>query len=434
MGCSSSKAERAVADDPSFIQNLDPPAAAEPINAPTAVTLSPAAAEPRAIDYADPDEIYRLLRPPADGGLVRVKLLNSAWLLERAAKVRAAKGKKARAALALPCRQVLESEAPEAYFTGEEVEALPRSQYTAGTGNPHALAVACASYCWATPGHPDPQGSTLLLLADAIDKLQRGEGREDYQRLPTPCAIFLDWTALPQKPGGRERDELEQAAFAEALGCMQVWYAHMLTTSVLLTAPIAGCVPYGNRGWPSFERLVSMIAKPNSANVWPLIVDVGEGRGGCTRLAPQTVEQFGALMRTKTFTNGSDCEVVIELYRQTVETVLASAPTLKMLWNAHWGDDEMRSVAALLPLCVEAGEVDFDCSFRELTDDGLGALTAVVKAGRVPPKVKRIVFWAQGDWPKNAMGRRINVSQEATDALEAACKERGINLDHSSWK
>mmetsp|Transcript_24296 Transcript_24296/g.80755 ORF Transcript_24296/g.80755 Transcript_24296/m.80755 type:complete len:415 (+) Transcript_24296:151-1395(+) len=410
MGCSSSKAERAGAD--AFIQTLDPPAAAEP----------------RAIDYADPDEIFRLLRPPADGGLVRVKLLNSAWLLERAAKVRAAKSEEERAALALPCRQVLESEAPEAYFTGDEVEALPRSECGAGMGNPNALAVACASYCWSTPGHPDPQGSTLLLLADAIDKLQRGEGRYDHQRLPTPCAIFLDWTALPQKPGGRERDELERAAFGETLGCMQVWYAHMLTTSVLLTAPIAGYVPYGNRGWPSFERLVSMIAKPNTPMVWPLIVDVGEGRGDCARLAPQTVEQFGALMRTKTFTNGSDCDVVIELYRQTVETVLASAPALKMLFNAHWGDDEMRSVAALLPLCVEVGVVDFQLSFRELTDDGLGALTAVVKAGRVPPKVKKIVFGPKSEWPKNAMGRRINVSRKATNALEAACKKRGIEL------
>merc|ERR1719346_621145 len=123
----------------------------------------------------------------------------------------------------------------------------------------------------------------MVLLADAIQNLQKGIVQNRVlSKLPTPCAVFVDWTALPQKPGGRERTSEEHAAFKEALGCMQVWYAHMLTTSVLLTAPIAGasasCLPYGERGWPSFERLVSMIAKPSTDWVWPLIVDVGEGR------------------------------------------------------------------------------------------------------------------------------------------------------------
>ena len=47
---------------------------------------------------------------------------------------------------------------------------------------------------------------------------------------------------------------------------------------------------------------------------------------------------------------------------------------------------------------------------------------------RVPPKVKKIVFGPKSEWPKNAMGRRINVSRKATNALEAACKKRGIEL------
>ena len=56
---------------------------------------------------------------------------------------------------------------------------------------------------------------------------------------------------------------------------MQVWYAHMLTTVLLLTGKQEGVsLSYQDRGWPTFERLVSMILTPNVAgSVWPMIVD-----------------------------------------------------------------------------------------------------------------------------------------------------------------
>ena len=34
-------------------------------------------------------------------------------------------------------------------------------------------AVACASYCWEAPSHPDPEGSMLLDLAGEIEACYR---------------------------------------------------------------------------------------------------------------------------------------------------------------------------------------------------------------------------------------------------------------------
>ena len=66
---------------------------------------------------------------------------------------------------------------------------------------------------WAARSH-----ESIVKLAKAIRKLQtHGLALKEY-------AIFFDWTALPQKVDGRERDAADQASFADALSCMQVWY------------------------------------------------------------------------------------------------------------------------------------------------------------------------------------------------------------------
>merc|ERR1719399_871568 len=121
----------------------------------------------------------------------------------------------------------------------------------------------------------------------------------------------------------------------------------MLTTVLLLTGKQEGVsLSYQDCGWPTFERLVSMILTPKATNVWPMIVDVGAmpddaeempEHGYCKRLVPMTVDRFAETMREKKFTNNADVEVVIGLYKNTVESVLGKAPTLH--WgDKHWGD------------------------------------------------------------------------------------------------
>ena len=243
------------------------------------------------VDYNNAEEIFYWLRDPPGGGIKRVLLLKDEWILTLADKIEAAPNDAARAELAVPCRQLLEKRDPTAYYQPEEVEALERSEYGAGRGNPHALAVICVSYCWETPEHPDPFGRTLVKIAKAIRNLKTDEYAERMK-----FAVFLDWTALPQKVNGQERNAEDKAAFDDALSCMQVWYAHMLTTVLLLTGKQEGVsLSYQDRGWPTFERLVSMILTPKPPLVWPMIVDVGampdeaeemRDDGYCTRLVP----------------------------------------------------------------------------------------------------------------------------------------------------
>ena len=290
------------------------------------------------VNYNNEEEIFYWLRNPPGGGIKRVLLLKDEWILTLADKIEAAPTDAARAELAVPCRQLLEKRDPTAYYEPEEVEALERSMMGAGGGNQRALAVLCVSYCWETPEHPDPFGRTLVKIAKAIRKL-----KTHYWADGMKFAVFLDWTALPQKVNGQERNAEDKAAFDDALSQMQVWYAHMLTTVLLLTGKQEGVsLSYQDRGWPTFERLVSMILTPNTNVVWPMIVDVGAMPDGaeempddgyCTRLVPMTVDRFAETIREKKFTNNADVELVIGLYKKKVESVLGAAPLLKMLWN-----------------------------------------------------------------------------------------------------
>ena len=59
---------------------------------------------------------------------------------------------------------------------------------------------------------------------------------------------------------------------------LELWYAHMLTTCFLLTKSGKGAA-YHERGWPTYESLVSRILKLRaSGEVWDPIIDVGDPR------------------------------------------------------------------------------------------------------------------------------------------------------------
>ena len=90
-------------------------------------TAEPKAAEPWALtieDYRDPESIDAQLLPR--GGLEHapVKLLKWEWMEKRADKLRAATTDEERRALALPRRQDLERDEPDAFYSAEEVREL----------------------------------------------------------------------------------------------------------------------------------------------------------------------------------------------------------------------------------------------------------------------------------------------------------------------
>ena len=74
------------------------------------------------------------------------------------------------------------------------------------------LAVAGMSYCWETREHPDPEGNSLLALADALDKCyeekQKGYA---YFSFPSDIGIFWDYPCIFQHPpGGKRTDEQDR--------------------------------------------------------------------------------------------------------------------------------------------------------------------------------------------------------------------------------
>ena len=167
----------------------------------------------------------------------------------------------------LPNRQWLEQSHPEALMTAPQVEELYSSFLTHGETiqgyqygpeprtNDHRAPLAFAplpivvvSYCWETKKHPDPEGRVLATVAEHLAGSwatgKKGwEAEHPASGLPVynwwgfrEVGIFLDWCSLyqwyGQQPEGRTEEQ--NAAFLAALSYMGLWYAHEMTTALVL--------------------------------------------------------------------------------------------------------------------------------------------------------------------------------------------------------
>ena len=397
------------------------PATAEP----RATTAEPCGHGPLSLSfYQDPNSLFEQLRgePPP------VRLLKSSWLLERARLVQAASTDAERRRLALPRRQVLEREEPSAFYSAEEVEALPRGPEAAGS----PLHLVSISHCWATPQHPDPLAKTLEMIAEEMVLAQtrpvsraivsNDDGQTHLHMLPGEVAVFYDYCSLFQKDEDGMRTPQEDALFRQALRVMQVWYAHLGTTVFLMTE-LAACyaghtLKYHQRGWTTFERLASMIGKRSTISAWPMIVDAGSGTGTSGRLPPLTVDSFRELLDGTVFTNGTDRGVVVDLYRQTCEAVLRGAPSLRYS-SLDWGDDELRKVCAWLLECNLLTELALTCNPR-IGDDGLLAFASAVSHPDALPNLQ--TFALEG----SLNGVRPQFGDVGIRALTAALAEGAL--------
>ena len=97
-------------------------------------------------------------------------------------------------------------------MTVEEVEKLSKPI----PSSRHRLAVAGMSYCWETREHPDPEGNSLLALADALDKCYEQKQKiheypRPYECFPSDIGIFWDYPCIFQHPpGGKRTDEQDR--------------------------------------------------------------------------------------------------------------------------------------------------------------------------------------------------------------------------------
>ena len=143
--------------------------------------------------FRNEESIFELLRPIDEGCFAPVKLLTTAWVKARAAKLKAAKTDDERRKLCLPRRQDLERDEPEAFMSPERLNELPRGRQAGGS----KAAAAARSYRWLTPANPDPLGEQLVALAEAIEKAEKMD--EHGARFPSEAAIFIDFASLHQK-------------------------------------------------------------------------------------------------------------------------------------------------------------------------------------------------------------------------------------------
>ena len=118
------------------------------------------------------------------------------------------------------------------------------------------LNVLAISYCWASAGHPDPDGEQLRRLRLPL-KLMLYSDADKEQKMIKSLGVFLDWCSLHQA----ERTEDELQAFKRGLKAVNVWYSHPLTWVWALTLVPEGVKPYSERGWPRFEKAVATLIK-----------------------------------------------------------------------------------------------------------------------------------------------------------------------------
>ena len=429
----------------------------EPLSTAEAATTEPKAPDPWALtieDYRDPESIYAQLVPR--GGLEHppVKLLKWGWMERRADKLRAATTDEERRALALPRRQDLERDEPDAFYSAEEVRQLKTNdQRDFGFTQ---LSIVSVSHAWETSVHPDPRGANLLLLVDAIKRAQTTPeevaGGGKARLLPSSLAVFFDFCSLFQrdptlfeasetpeaKEEGEERDafiaalkaktafyggeaydksrsEAEGRPFKAALDNMEVWYAHAGTTVVMLTETPQGssAVPYDRRGWPTFESSVAMLIKPYLGwNTWPPLIDVSLRASVCKRFAPLTPDGMHKLLMEKKFTNGADREVVVKLYTNVAERCIYPAKQLDY-FGMSFGDEEMKVLCEWFPRCEVVERLEL--MRNAFTATGWDLLAEVVGREGAMPKLEAIVARENKDKP--------------SDKLREVCEKRGVELN-----
>eukprot|EP00966_Prymnesium_polylepis_P188204 4361798-Prymnesium_polylepis.1 len=146
-------------------------------------------------------------------------------------------------------------------------------------------------------------------------------------------AVFWDWMSLYQEHGGPGRTKEQQGVFKKALTeTMDLWYSHQMIAVLFVTVFPEGygdVRPYGERGWPSFERRSSQLikrAKSFGLTGWCMCTDLAAHQGShdTPRQVPFAPVTFDGILQQRVFTNGADREVVSNLYQKVATAVLGA--------------------------------------------------------------------------------------------------------------
>eukprot|EP00959_Pyramimonas_sp_CCMP1952_P423058 8862147-Pyramimonas_sp.AAC.1 len=161
-------------------------------------------------------------------------------------------------------------------------------------------------------------------------------------------------------------------------------------------------VAYANRGWCFCEEIMSSLIKPsgqllNLGNVGQQLdrqksLDAALPTLVASRQPPMHPDKFAEHIRTKTFTNGSDCALVADIYRSFVECVTQKADELRLCKiglasTPGWCYEEMVQLALALPE-FQACEL-LDLSGHTVGDDGMAHLVPCLT---MLPRLQNILF------------------------------------------
>ncbi len=239
------------------------------------------------------------------------------------------------------------------------------------------------------------------------------------------------WGSLHQKDADGQRTAPEKAAFDTALKTMGMWYAHKLTTTVILSElppgwprspEAAPFFPEGwlrGKGWPSFERAVSGFVKRGSAFTFRRIVDTAVPRktlSGGYRAPPMHPREFAAELSRKVFTNGADCEVVARLYADAFFAALGEARVLEFA-QLEWRDADAEAFAKVLPLLRRVETLVL--RGNQIGTRGIAALAKAIREGAAPA-LEKFDF---------ALQEEVPFRYTDSSALHEACKARGITSE-----
>lgn len=289
----------------------------------------------------------------------------------------------------LPRRQDIPA---EAIWDADELFPYPGTEISGGKE------IVAISHCWCTAEHPDPDGVQLKNLVQFIKEwvvVQHG-------LLTDRIAFFLDWCSLPQEP----RTSQERRMFERALPQVGLWFTHPVPHVWCLTNVPEGVTPHADRGWPTFETLVSsLVARPKSAVLdfgrresgarhyergWPTSLDAmntliesnlsrfdTSTQYACVapRQAPLTPKAFAKMLPEKQFANRADITTLVKLYEETFELLARSIDKLDYS-GLHWEDMDAMRLAETLPSFCNLKYLNL--SNNEIGDFGTAALADVV--------------------------------------------------------
>jgi len=334
------------------------------------------------------------------------KLLSARWWLQRAGYERTVverSGRKQgrwvhkRGATPLPCRQLLEAEAPDAFLNVGRLEELQavfidnlaktKGAEKDGIG---ATPVVCASHCWHAPGSADPSGETMQAIADELARQMPAYEAWGYDDV----GVFFDWCSVWQDTVDVQRTEEQEAGYEAAMKQMALLFSHKQTTVYLVQSKRVE-PPRSTRGWPFYEESLVRLFKETPppkryrlpeagpTNMWAKIVHVGaddEAASFRSQGPPLSPSRFIAEIASKVFTREADRALILADYRRTIEAGFAGLERLALA-RRGWGDAELVELAHVIREvdCPQVRELDL--SANDMSAKGLEALGAAVAAG-----------------------------------------------------